>query len=252
MLSSIATYTVSLTAATENAQAATPGERAITTLLRLVLYPPGMHPNPVGGNGPRLPSFLSGGAPRDRRGRLGQKSLPVTARGVQGDYEDRLVAGGPLHTETMEGIGAGGGGELGLQDDQEREGKELLDSLRSPNLDLTAATAENIEQRAGGESEDDEIGEGEMGTITQGDAMEPLGTGPGGWGPAVGISRPAPEQDGVAGRRAAIYEDQVYEDPDGQLYASAMHATVSRRPSRIGADGEREAQPAQAERKLRI
>jgi hypothetical protein len=145
-------------------------------------------------------------------------------------------------------MGTGGGGELGLRDDQEKEGRELLDSLRSPNLELSA---ENAEQGIG-DSEDDTDGGG-MGTITPGDAMESLGTGPGGWGASMGAgTRPLTAEAG-AGRRAAIYEDQVYEDSDSQQYASTMHATVSRQPSRgTLLDGDREPQPAQVERKLRI
>jgi hypothetical protein len=230
VLSSIAAYTVSLTSTTENTQPTTPGERAITTLLRLVLYPPGTQPHAVGITGPRLPSFLSGGAPRDRRGRLARKD-------TSGDYDERLATGGTLGADTLGTVG--GGGELGLRDDQEREGRELLHSLRSPNLELTG---ENAEDGVAHDSEE-ETDEGGMGTITPGDPMESLGTGPGGWGASVGTgARPPTADQGGAGRRAAIYEDQVYEDSDSQQYANTMQATVSRQPSRSGVEREREPQ----------
>jgi hypothetical protein len=240
VLSSIATYTVSLTSTTENTQPTTPGERAITTLLRLVLYPPGTQPHAVGIAGPRLPSFLSGGAPRDRRGRLARKD-------ASGDYDERSATGGPLGADTLGTVG--GGGELGLRDDHEREGRELLYSLRSPNLELTP---DNAEEGVARDSEE-ETDEGGMGTVTPGDAMETLGTGPGGWGASVGTgARPPTADQGGTGRRAAIYEDQVYEDSDSQHYANTTQPTASRQSSRGGMEGEREPQPAQVERKLRI
>ncbi|KIM27657.1 hypothetical protein M408DRAFT_24317 [Serendipita vermifera MAFF 305830] len=257
VLSSIATYTVSLASTTENTQPTTPGERAITTLLRLVLYPPGTHPTVVGAPGPRLPSFLSGGAPRDRRGRLARKSLQIQSKGLSGDLDDRLATGGLLSAETLGTGGGTGGSELGLRDDntdRERERRELIESLRSPNLELSTENGEH-----GPDLEDGD--EGTMGgTVMPGDPMESLGTGPGGWGASMsggtgGTARPAgvasAMDHGGANRRAAVYDDEVYDDGNVAQYASAIPAAQPRRPSRSG-DGDRETQAGPPERKLRI
>ena len=174
---------------------------------------------------------------------------------MSGDSDDR-VANGTLLGPDM--LGGGGGSELGLRDDnneREREGRELLDSLRSPNLEL-----ENAEVGAG-VGLDDENDEPGVGTVMPGDPMESLGTGPGGWGASMGggTARPtgvvgAVEQGGGS-RRAAIYDDEVYEDGDAPQYANAMHTTPApgppRRPSRSG-DGDRDGPSVQPERKLRI
>jgi len=122
--SSSHTNTLSLTSSASPLQS--PGERAVANLLRLVLYPQGYHvgvgPGGLGlvGSVPggrvdhtiaRLPSFLSGGAPRDRRGRVARKSLHLKVQ------------------QLLEG------GKGGAMEDAERErDRELLEQLKSPDV----------------------------------------------------------------------------------------------------------------------
>lgn len=84
--------------------APTAGETAITELLRVVRSPRaqalGLGPmNPLS----RAPTFLSGGLPRDRRGRIAQKSQSgKDAAGMGGEEEERYRedaarSGGPVH-----------------------------------------------------------------------------------------------------------------------------------------------------------
>jgi hypothetical protein len=131
VLSSISSHTNALSLTSSASPHQSPGERAVANLLRLVLYPQGHHagvgPGGLGlvggvpgGRGDHtiahLPSFLSGGAPRDRRGRVARKSLHLKVQ------------------QLLEG-GKGGGGAM---DDAERErDRELLEQLKSPDVPET-------------------------------------------------------------------------------------------------------------------
>jgi hypothetical protein len=223
VLSSISTHTVSINSNTLKTQPSTPGEKAVTTLLRLVLHPPGSHA-PTAPSGPRLPSFLSGGGPRDRRGRVARKSWAMGAKGSKVDGS------------RMEGRYDGALGVID-GDDREREGRELLNSLKSPNPDF--GDAETNDPPILGEADDsdgDEDGGG--GTVMPHDGMEPLGTGPGGWGPGGDGDT---GNDVVAnGRRVAVYEDPDLQNPMGafeeEVYTSPGRG--GRRPD-TGTDSER-------------
>ncbi|KAH0589313.1 hypothetical protein H2248_005074 [Termitomyces sp. 'cryptogamus'] len=102
----------------------TPGEQAIVDLLRVSRTP---RPQQLAPMSPvaRAPSFLSGGLPRDRRGRIAQKQngrpRPPNLVGFDDDV---------LCDETPRG---------GLVE-RERD-RELLESLRSPDVDATVAAA---------------------------------------------------------------------------------------------------------------
>ncbi|KAG8831651.1 hypothetical protein FRC17_002795 [Serendipita sp. 399] len=271
VLSSIATHNVSLTSTTPTitSQLSTPGEHAITTLLRLVLYPPGtgQQPHQLGSSafGPRLPSFLSSGAPRDRRGRLARRSIQVAQREAA---NEELGQEGSMTT-----IGGGGGrthveGFLGMSE-REREGRELLESLRSPNLDVDERP-EGIGMEAGAQG-----GEGGESASGGGGIMESLGTGPGGWGAAASnttqdlvtpvVSQP-PVKDMNPGRRAAIYEDVgSLRDEDSDTFDERSVLSVPappaiaetqplnlRRPSRAETDGDADTERREPERRPRI
>ena len=126
VLSSISSHTNTLSLTSSASPLQSPGERAVTNLLRLVLYPQGHHvgigPGGLGlaggvpgGKGDHtiacLPSFLSGGAPRDRRGRVARKSLHLKVQ------------------QLLEG------GRGGAMEDAERErDRELLEQLKSPDV----------------------------------------------------------------------------------------------------------------------
>ncbi|KAG8823660.1 hypothetical protein FRC19_003370 [Serendipita sp. 401] len=271
VLSSIATHNISLTSTTPTvtSQLATPGELAVTTLLRLVLYPPGtgQQPHQLGSSafGQRLPSFLSSGAPRDRRGRLARRSIQVAQRevtneelGGEGSMTTIGGGGGRTHVEGLLSIG---------MSQREREGRELLESLRSPNLD--------VDERP------EEIGMGESGNGAEGGGegagnsvmMESLGTGPGGWGAGppnttqdlvASGQPPPPAKDMNPSRRAAIYEDVgrlIDEDSDTYDERSVISGVPMivetqplnlRRPSRIETDGDADTERREPERRPRI
>lgn len=288
VLSSIATHNVSLASTNPAllAQLATPGEHAITILLRLVLYPPGTKPHQVGSTAPgpgRLPSFLSGGAPRDRRGRLARKSMigasnNADASGSLMENDDELG----LSARTL-GVGSSTltAGNA-MYDEREREGRELLNSLRSPTIDTeTSGSRPQSRARDGYDEEDDDAGiSAEGGTVMQHETnpLESLGTGPGGWGsvggdiPGPGDSRGEGARGGNPSRRAAIYDDvsrlradsggtDGYDEGESGTYlpagiAAALAASTgsglsTRRPSRVDTE-EREEKAPQAERRPRI
>lgn len=129
VLSSISSHTSALSLTSSASPLQSPGERAVANLLRIVLYPQGHHAGvgPAGlclvGGVPggkvehtiaRLPSFLSGGAPRDRRGRVARKSLHLKVQ------------------QLLEG------GKGGAMEDAERErDRELLEQLKSPDVPET-------------------------------------------------------------------------------------------------------------------
>ncbi|KAG6857285.1 hypothetical protein H0H87_007119 [Tephrocybe sp. NHM501043] len=128
----------------------TPGEQAIDDLLRVVRAPTPDPPRPR----PRAPAptFLSGGIPRDRRGRIAHKHVPappataapraqrVPASLILGpaDPDDVFAPPGPGDVTPKGGSYAYGyRGAMGIAGDLERE-REVLESLRSPDVDATA------------------------------------------------------------------------------------------------------------------
>jgi hypothetical protein len=175
----------------------------------------------------RLPSFLSSGAPRDRRGRIARRSVQLK---LQKDEDGQSILEGSTVGAERRVIDADGLSVM--SDERERQGRELLNSLRSPNLDLENAqnprydededdssdfvkvTAPHQFEGPDGGSDDDRVdGPGiksQYSTVVPsndafGESMSSLGTGPAGWG--------APFNSGIAGgegadnnaRRAAIY-----------------------------------------------
>jgi hypothetical protein len=73
------------------------------------------------------------------------------------------------------------------------------------------------------------------------DAIESLGTGPGGWGPkATGGGGAGP--DAANGRRAAVYEDPDLQNPIGafedEVYTSPGRGPGGRRPSKADTEAE--------------
>ncbi|KAG7090820.1 hypothetical protein E1B28_009904 [Marasmius oreades] len=117
-----------------------PGETAVNDLLRIVRSPRSMrsHLKARGGQSlksrdvsPRAPSFLSGGVPRDRRGRIAVKSnAQDTLHSTTRDQGD------PSGDETPRTIAAGN-----LLEMERERGREILDSLRSPDIETAAAYA---------------------------------------------------------------------------------------------------------------
>lgn len=238
-MSSIAANTVSLAT---NSASQTPSERAITTLLRLVLYPPGSHPSTIASS-TAGPSFLSGSAPRDRRGKVARRSLLLKSKGSHstGDSDGFGLGFG----NDGSGMGTEAGG-----DEREME-REFLESLRSPNLDPDEDESPvPIGNRGNGTAEAGSVGGGvgreeENGTIVvnSGIGVESLGTGPGGWGPPT-------EGGTVSGRRAAIYDssgsgrlrEELEDDeigmgdltyPGGSTAPGTASGLSTRRPSRV-------------------
>ncbi|KAG5646283.1 hypothetical protein DXG03_003879 [Asterophora parasitica] len=138
----------------------TAGEQAITDLLRVVRSPrqqldtraQSMKPGPMSPLS-RAPSFLSGGLPRDRRGRIAQKQQGGGGEGRvpplpgAGDDERYGEKHGSLNPNPN-------GGELartapaplhGSVADFEREReREFLEALRSPDLDNPATTRASV------------------------------------------------------------------------------------------------------------
>ncbi|KAJ7134988.1 HbrB-like-domain-containing protein [Mycena crocata] len=111
-----------------------PSEAAVADLLRAVRTPRPQFDARAATSTPispaRAPSFLSGGLPRDRRGRIAQKSLNLTAVGGTGALNARGI--------TEEGEDDLFGDETprvaqGLKE-RERE-REFLEALRSPDID---------------------------------------------------------------------------------------------------------------------
>lgn len=102
----------------------TAGEAAISDLLRVVRNPrantdPRSQPyNPVPGSQTRTPSFLSGGLPRDRRGRIAQKQSGKGPPQEEDKFGDETPRVGPSYVADVE---------------RERE-REFLEALRSPDL----------------------------------------------------------------------------------------------------------------------
>ncbi|KZT41442.1 HbrB-domain-containing protein [Sistotremastrum suecicum HHB10207 ss-3] len=105
----------------------TPGEDAVTSLLRAVRKP--RHPHLQAHTSiTRLPSFLSGGGPRDRRGRIARKSLHIRSA-----TNDTIM-------DDLNGNGGNASGSGGIGDETPRSGmdsfarrreREWLASLRS-------------------------------------------------------------------------------------------------------------------------
>ncbi|KAG8999976.1 hypothetical protein FRB94_008824 [Tulasnella sp. JGI-2019a] len=112
-----------------------PGEHAIIHLLRAVRNPhsSAFHPLQMGRQRPRTmgPSSFSGGAPRDRRGRIARKDDAATT------YSSALMSdserGGADETPTISGVGMNP--ETYQQAQRLREEREFLDSLKSPDIE---------------------------------------------------------------------------------------------------------------------
>lgn len=119
----------------------TPGEHAIAQLLRAVrnpsssVFPLNQYPNGHARRRTMGPSSFSGGAPRDRRGRIARKDdvvysdsaarmLAITSAGVD-----------PDETPTVGGLGPTTGPEELQRIQRMRDEREFLDSLKSPDLD---------------------------------------------------------------------------------------------------------------------
>jgi len=101
-----------------------PSEAAIADLLRIVRSPRPQFDaktttTPI--SPARAPSFLSGGLPRDRRGRIAQKSLNLVGIKVTEDGEEDIL--GDETPRVAQGL---------TERDRERE---FLEALRSPDLD---------------------------------------------------------------------------------------------------------------------
>ncbi|KAF9484479.1 HbrB-domain-containing protein [Pholiota conissans] len=139
----------------------TAGESAIKDLLRLVRNPrPESDPhNPKFKNSPgfqaRTPTFLSGGLPRDRRGRVALKGKNPPDLARFGSTED------PYGDDTPR-IG-GGPASFAVEIERERE-REFLEALRSPDIEPgTRVTsggwglgAGNVENSKGVEDEEED------------------------------------------------------------------------------------------------
>ncbi|KAF8972942.1 HbrB-like-domain-containing protein [Flammula alnicola] len=150
---------------TTRAPQPTAGESAIKDLLRLVRNPrPESDPrNPKFKNSPglqtRTPTFLSGGLPRDRRGRVALKGknppdlVGLSGLGV-GNTED------PYGDDTPR---IGGPASYAVDMERERE-REFLEALRSPDIEPGARVtsggwglgAGNVENSKGGEDEEED------------------------------------------------------------------------------------------------
>ncbi|KAJ7782858.1 HbrB-like-domain-containing protein [Mycena metata] len=106
-----------------------PNEAAVADLLRAVRSPRPQFDakaatTPI--SPPRAPSFLSGGLPRDRRGRIAQKSLNLVGIKVTEEGDDDLFGDEtPKVAQGLTGAGAGAGGGWGLG-----PGGGTLDSAR--------------------------------------------------------------------------------------------------------------------------
>ncbi|KAG6866606.1 hypothetical protein C0991_000716 [Blastosporella zonata] len=165
---------------TSPAPTPTPGEQAITDLLRVVRAPskpePGPRTHSRGARAP-APSFLSGALPRDRRGRIAHKQVGSISTGGSG-RAPRLPASLILNPTGGEDDVFGGGGEVtprggsygyGYGMERERE-IEVLEALRSPDVDAgTGAGAGGWGLGEGGEDvprsmeeEEDEVLEQEI------------------------------------------------------------------------------------------
>ncbi|KAG8910381.1 hypothetical protein FRC02_007237, partial [Tulasnella sp. 418] len=138
VLMSIQSHSASLTMPTP---APSPGEHAIISLLRATRNPhynsfSPLNPYPSGRNRPRSmgPSSFSGGAPRDRRGRIARKEdhNMLDEISQEGSYKGSYglsLDGTEDDTPTVNG---------GIMDDavhRYRSEREFLDSLKSPVLD---------------------------------------------------------------------------------------------------------------------
>lgn len=137
-----------------------PGEHAIIHLLRAVRNPQSssFHPLQIGRPRPRTmgPSSFSGGAPRDRRGRIAQKvgniydAVPHLGEGFSdaeyGETEETPTVGNGIHNNNA---------HLTINQEAQRlrDERAFLDSLRSPDVDRSME-AENAATGQGGEEGD--------------------------------------------------------------------------------------------------
>ncbi|KAF8891702.1 HbrB-like-domain-containing protein [Infundibulicybe gibba] len=112
----------------------TSGESAIADLLRVASTPgvPSSHRSPMAPL-TRAPSFLSGGLPRDRRGRIAQKVRNLTDLGG-------MPAPGERDDDGLFGDETPRNGSVSHAVDREREReKEFLDALRGSDVDNSTA-----------------------------------------------------------------------------------------------------------------
>ncbi|KAF8734987.1 hypothetical protein AX14_002951 [Amanita brunnescens Koide BX004] len=115
--------------ATPTPQSST-GEAAITELLRVVRNPGSQTTTRLGVGGlTRTPSFLSGGLPRDRRGRIAQKRK--STKMTLSSLDDESLEETPRLGNTFHAM-------LFLERERERE---ILESLRSPDIMISEAGA---------------------------------------------------------------------------------------------------------------
>ncbi|KAI0958325.1 hypothetical protein AcV7_004176 [Taiwanofungus camphoratus] len=142
------------------------GEAAVQYLLRAVRAPlPQLSRNRELSTG--APSFLSAGAPRDRRGRIAQKHDLYGRRSSSG-IRDRIMVTDDEDGEGQDVEEGLDGGEtprmgVGFADPRERD-KEFLESLRSPNPDSARVSmggwglgAGSEEKRTEEEDEDEKL-----------------------------------------------------------------------------------------------
>ncbi|RDB24719.1 Target of rapamycin complex 2 subunit bit61 [Hypsizygus marmoreus] len=127
---------------TTPAPAPTAGEAAVADLLRIVRSPRSQYDSRMQAKlgGPmsplsRAPSFLSGGLPRDRRGRIAHKTNGrgpphLVGLGVPGEEDDRVGDETPRNGQTS----------FVVDVERERE-REFLEALRSPELESNATRA---------------------------------------------------------------------------------------------------------------
>ncbi|KAF8507460.1 HbrB-like-domain-containing protein [Hysterangium stoloniferum] len=102
-----------------------PGENAITHLLRAIRLPRAAAPS-HGPGGSRHSSFFSGAAPRDRRGRIARKSAHYTTLNLKSPSPPHEQIGDTWSDDTPRNPGLG--------DERDSE-KALLEPLRSPGMD---------------------------------------------------------------------------------------------------------------------
>ncbi|KAG8956269.1 hypothetical protein FRC04_004346 [Tulasnella sp. 424] len=138
VLTSIQTPSVSLSM---NEAPLSPGEHAIAQLLRAVrnpsssVFPLNQYPNGHARRRTMGPSSFSGGAPRDRRGRIARKDEAVYSDSAARILGITSTGVDPDETPTVGGLAATTGPEDLQRIQRMRDEREFLDSLKSPDID---------------------------------------------------------------------------------------------------------------------